>query len=147
MADTSGFQRRVSMSLCAIALGLFLTLAVDGELSPAAAFDRWVGAVVVPGAGTAFDFIVLVDPGRSASFEWRDGGNVVVFSGPLAASVSGSRVTGTLYPFGGVATQNSSCCRPCNFRGTISGNRVDGAFDSATCTDDGSVATFFLLKQ
>jgi len=40
-------------------------LAVDGELSRAAALDRWVGQVVLLASGFVLDFIVLVDPGRA----------------------------------------------------------------------------------
>lgn len=131
-----------------IALIIFAGV-LDGGLSRTEALDRWVGTAVVSASGqtAAFDFIVLVDPGRSASFEWRFR-NVQVFSGPLAATVFGSTVTGTLFPVGGLATRlDSTCCRPCNFSGTIVGNRVDGTFDPVSCTDDGSGGTFFLIKQ
>ncbi len=95
------------------------------------------------GTTALFDFIVLVNPGVSASFEWRFR-NIQIFTGPLAATVSGSTVTGTMFPTGGVATQQGLCCRPCNFRGTIVGNRVDGTVDPVSCGGEGS---FTLVKQ
>ena len=144
---TPGRDPRASVSLWAIVFVLVCAFfAVDGELSRAAALDRWVGQVVLLASGFVLDFIVLVDPGKGASFEWRSQG-VVIFSGPLAAQVSGSRVTGTLYPFGGTATNNPNCCQPCKFSGAISGNRVDGTLDPATCTSNGVIDPFFLVKQ
>jgi hypothetical protein len=121
-----------------------LLLAVDGELSPAVALDRWVGSAVV--LGLPINFTVLVNPGISASWEWRYSG-VVLGSGPLAATVSGSRVNGTIFTTGGAAFQPGVCCRPCNFTGTITGNRVDGTFDPVSCSDDGTGGTFTLVKQ
>lgn len=140
-------DQRAAVSLWAIAFVLVCVLfAVDGELSRAAALDRWVGQVALLASGVVLGFIVIVDPGKNASFEWRSR-NAVVFSGPLSAQVSGSRVTGTLYPFGGTATAAPDCCQPCKFSGTISGNRVDGTLDPATCTSNGVVDPFFLVKQ
>ena len=125
---------------------VILVLAVDGGVSRTEALDRWVGTLVgsAEGISVPLTFIVLVDPGRGASFEWRFG-SVQVFTGSLAAYVSGSTVTGTLFPTGGLAVQNDPlCCRPCNFRGSIAGNRVDGTLDPASC---GGAGTFFLVKQ
>jgi hypothetical protein len=119
-----------------------LWVVVDGEVSPAAAIDRWVGNAVGP-QGITLAFTVLVDPGRSASWEWRFG-NLQVASGPLAATVSGSTVKGTLFLTGGAIFDPPFCCRPCNFSGTIAGNRVDGVFDPVSCEGEG---TFFLVKQ
>jgi hypothetical protein len=117
----------------------------DGANSSAAALDRWVGTV---SNGVRFlNFEVLVDPGNGASFQWRGQGNVLVASGPLSASVSGSRVDGTLFTTGGLIFVPGECCRPCNFSGTITGNRVDGTLDPISCTDDGSALVFTLVKQ
>lgn len=75
--------------------------------------------------------------------EWRFAG-IVLGSGPLAASVSGSTVNGSLFLTGGVAFEPGSVFAPCNFTGTIAGNRVDGTFDPASC---GGTGTFVLVKQ
>lgn len=133
---------RSRMSLCGlvILLAIFL-LAVDGGVSPAAAVDRWAGTAVIEGTPVAFT--VLVNPGVSASWEWRYQG-VQLASGSLSATVSGSTVNGTAFTTGGVIYQPGVCCAPCNFSGTIAGNRVDGTFDVATC---GGAATFTLIKQ
>ena len=142
-----GCHRISSILLWAIVFAsVCMLFALDGRLAPAEAFDRWVGNVTLLNAGVILDFIVLVDPGKSASFEWRSRG-VVIFSEPLAADVAGSKVSGTLYPAGGTATNDPSCCIPCRFTGTISGNRVDGALDPATCTDNGQLDPLFLIKQ
>jgi len=135
---------RYGLSVIALAV---LILAIDGELSSTEALDRWVGSATVSAEGVSLPvtFIVLVNPGVGASFEWRFR-NVQIFAGPLAADVFGARVTGTLFPVSGAAAQNDPlCCRPCNFRGTIVGNRVDGTFDPVSCGGDGG--TFFLIKQ
>jgi hypothetical protein len=123
-----------------------LLLVLDGQVSRAAALDRWVGSAAFSDSVPPADFIVLVNPGVSASWEFRFRG-VVIGSGPLAATVSGSRVVGTLYTTGGAVVRSGTCCRPCNFRGTIVGNRVDGTFDPATCSDDGAGGAFTLIKQ
>jgi hypothetical protein len=122
-----------------------VVLAVDGGVSRTEALDRWVGTAVVSADGESFslDFIVLVDPGRGASWEWRFRG-VQLMSGPLAAFVSDSTVNGTLFVTGGLAAQDPLCCAPCNFSGTIAGNRVDGVFDPVSC---GGTGTFVLVKQ
>jgi hypothetical protein len=116
-------------------------LAVDGGISLAPALDRWAGTAVL--GGIPVGFIVLVNPGIGASWEWRFGG-VQLGSGFLAASVSRSTVNGTLFTTGGAIFEPGVCCRPCNFTGSIAGNRVDGTFDAVSC--DGS-GTFVLVKQ
>lgn len=119
-----------------------LIMAVEGGISSAAAVDRWVGSIVLE--GIPFTFIVLVNPGVSASWEWRFSG-VQIASGFLSASVSGSTVKGTLFTTGGAVTQTATpCCRPCNFSGTIAGNHAEGTVDPVTC--DGS-ASWSLDKQ
>jgi hypothetical protein len=135
----------VTIAWCVVAV-LIIGLTVDGSLSPAEASDRWVGVLVASADGITapFTFTVIVNPGVSASFEWRFR-NVQIFTGPLAATVSGSKVTGTMYPTGGIATQQALCCRPCNFSGVIVGDRVDGTLDPASCGGNGG--TFFLVKQ
>jgi hypothetical protein len=137
---------RPSLFCCFIIILALVTLAVDGEMSPAAALDRWTGTAVVQ--GFVVNFTVLVNPGVGASWEWRFN-NVVLGNGPLAAFVSGSRVTGTIFTTGGAVFQPGVCCRPCNFSGTITGNRVDGVFDPRTCGDDGTGGggSFTLTKQ
>ena len=141
-----GKARRIPISLWALVFVLvFVLLAVDGGVSRAAALDRWVGTIAFATSGLTVDFIVLVDPGTSASFEWRYR-NVKIFTGALAANVFGSTVTGTLFPTGGLAVESDPlCCRPCNFRGSIAGNRVDGTMDPVSCGGGGG--TFFLIKQ
>jgi hypothetical protein len=139
-------RQRVRATIAWLVVSLVIIgLALDSGLSPAEASDRWVGTLLLSANGTTapFDFIVVVNPGVSASFEWRFQ-NLQIFTGALAAAVSGSTVTGTMFPTGGLATQQALCCRPCNFRGTIVGNRVDGTLDPVSC--DG-VGTFFLVKQ
>jgi hypothetical protein len=121
-----------------LAIGL---LALDAALSPASAADRWVGTV--QGDGVTLGFTVVVNPGDGASFQWTFG-RTVIASGPLAATVSGSRVNGTLFTTGGIVFKPGVCCRPCNFSGTIFGNTVNGSLDPVSC--DGS-ATFSLSKQ
>jgi hypothetical protein len=123
-------------------------LSLDGQISRAAALDRWVGTAVFSEQGATFavDFTVLVDPGRGASWEWRFQG-VQLGSGPLAASVSGSTVNGTLFITGGAGTQVPGCCRPCDFNGVIIGNQVNGTLDSASCSDSGGSGTFTLVKR
>jgi hypothetical protein len=135
---------RVTIAWLIVSLAV-IGLAVDGGLSPAEATDRWVGTLVASANGLSapFVFIVLVNPGVSASFEWRFQ-NAQILTGGLAATVSGSTVTGTMFPTGGVAAQQALCCRPCNFRGAIVGNRVDGTLDPVSCGGEG---TFFLVKQ
>lgn len=135
--------RRTHISLCGlvILLAIFL-LGVDGEVSPAAALDRWVGTAIL--GGIPVGFTVLVNPGIGASWDWRYQG-VQLASGSLAATVSGSSVKGTAFTTGGAIYQPGLCCAPCNFSGTIVGNRVDGAFDPVSCGGGGG--TFFLLKQ
>jgi hypothetical protein len=120
-------------------------LAVDGGVSRTEALDRWVGTAAVSADGEIipFVFIILVDPGKGASWEWRYRG-VQIMGGPLAATVSGSTVNGTLFVAGGLAAQDPLCCAPCNFSGTIAGNRVDGVFDPVSC---GGTGTFVLVKQ
>jgi hypothetical protein len=122
-----------------------VVLALAGGVSRTEALDRWSGPAVVSAEGTTiqFDFNVLVDPGKSASWEWRFRA-VQIASGPLAAYVSGSTVTGTLFITGGLAARDPLCCAPCNFSGTIAGNRVDGVFDPGSC---GGTGTFVLTKQ
>jgi hypothetical protein len=118
-------------------------LAVDGEVSRSEALDRWAGTAQVSAGGLSapFDFIVLVNPGVGASWEWKFLG-VSIMSGPLAATVNGSKVEGTAFVTGGAAFTPG--IPPCNFTGTIAGNRVDGAFDPVSC---GGTGTFFLIKQ
>src|SRR5262245_29719459 len=89
--------------------GLFAILvvvlfSVDGEISQAAAIDRWVGTANLSALGFSVPvgFTVLVNPGKGASWEWRFQGTPIL-TGPLSASVSGSRVTGTLFSTGGAA--------------------------------------------
>jgi hypothetical protein len=125
-----------------IALVIFV-LAVDGGVSRTEALDRWVGTAVASAGGitVSFDFIVLVNPGIGASWEWRFLG-VQILSGSLAATVSGSTVNGTAFVTGGVAFVPGIL--PCNFTGNIAGNRVDGTFDPASCGGEG---TFVLVKQ
>jgi hypothetical protein len=120
-------------------------LAIGGAVSPTEALDRWVGTATISAGGiaTPLDFTVLVDPGRGASWAWRSGSTEVA-SGPLAAYVSGSTVNGTLFTTGGLAARDPLCCAPCNFSGTIAGNRVDGVFDPGSCKGEGA---FFLVKQ
>jgi hypothetical protein len=115
-----------------------LFLVVDGSVSKSEAADRWVGTAVISASGTTIpvDFIVLVNPGVSASWEWKYFG-VHVLGGALAATVNGSRVTGTLFT-------SDALVAPCNFSGTINGNHVDGTFDSNSCGGNG---TFFLNKK
>ena len=75
-----GCHRISSILLWAIVFAsVCMLFALDGRLAPAEAFDRWVGNVTLLNAGVILDFIVLVDPGKSASFEWRSRG-VVIFS-------------------------------------------------------------------
>ena len=107
-----------------------LILAVDGEVSRAEAVDQWVGTITI--SGRAIDFLVFVNPGVSASFEWRLR-NVLIASGPLAATVSGSKLRGTLYFTGGAVAQDPTCCAPCNFSGIIIGNTASGSSDEASC--------------
>jgi len=140
-----GPKSRMRTGLFALALAIFI-LAVDGGVARTEALDRWVGTLTgsAEGITVPFDFTVLVNPGVGASFEWRFR-SVQIFSGSLAASVSGSRVNGTMFFTGGLAVQSDSlCCRPCNFSGTITGNRVDGTLDSVSC---GGAGIFFLIKQ
>lgn len=120
-------------------------LAVDGEVSRTEALDRWVGVATISGEGVVLpvDFTILVNPGVSATWEWRFRG-VQLGSGPLAATVSGSRVDGILFVAGGLMAQDPLCCVPCNFTGTMAGNRVDGTFDPNSC---GGTGTFFIVKQ
>lgn len=123
-----------------------IMLAVDGGISRTEALDRWVGTAVLSADGQSIlvDFIVLVNPGVSASWEWRLR-NRVIGSGPLAADVSGSTVRGTLFFTGGLLTQDPLCCRACIFSGTIAGNSANGTYDSSTCGGDNS--TWSLAKQ
>ena len=133
---------RIRMSLWGVIVVLVVVLlAFAGGLSPAAAVDRWVGTITIEGVPVAFT--VLVNPGVSASWEWRVRG-VQVASGFLAASVNGSQVTGTLFTTGGAIFEPGVCCRPCNFSGTIAGNVAQGTFDAVSC--DGS-ASWVLVKQ
>ena len=137
---------RIHFGWLVVAFVVFI-FAVDGEFSRTEALDRWVGTANISAQGVTLPvvFTVLVNPGVGASFEWRFR-NVQIFTGGLGATVSGSRVTGTLFPTGGAAAQaDPLCCRPCNFKGTIVGNRVDGTFDPVSCGGDGG--TFFLEKQ
>jgi hypothetical protein len=144
----SGGAKGFSMRLVRlVSVFIVLFLALDGELSRAAALDRWVGSAIPDQTGLPpLDFIVLVNPGVSATWQWRLQGTVIA-SGPLGATVSGSRVNGTLYTTGGLAVQSGTCCRPCNFRGTMIGNQVNGTFDPASCSDDGTAGAFVLIKQ
>ena len=121
-------------------------LAVDGEVSRTEALDRWVGTLTISANGVTavLDFIVVIDPGTSASFEWRFRG-VLLASGPLSATVSGSYVSGTMYFTGGLITQTPGCCVPCNFTGTIAGNSASGTGDPTTCGADGG--TWVLVKR
>jgi hypothetical protein len=133
---------RVAMWSCGLIIILAITLlAIDGAVSTAAAVDRWVGTAVLN--GIALNFTVLVNPGDGASWEWRYRGTLLA-GGPLAAFVSGPQVNGTLYTTGG-AVASANCCSPCNFSGTIAGNRVDGSLDPITCGGGGG--TFTLIKQ
>ena len=122
-------------------------LAVDGEVSRTEALDRWVGTATISAEGITvpLDFTVLVDPGRGASWEWRFRG-ISLASGPLAATVSGSNVNGQLFLTGGLAfdPNDPASFVPCNFSGSIAGNRVDGVFDPVSC---GGTGTFVLVKQ
>jgi hypothetical protein len=118
-----------------------LMLAVDGEVSRAEAVDQWVGTITI--SGQPLDFLVFVNPGVSASFEWKFR-NVVVASGPLAATVSGSKVQGTLYFTGGLVAQDPLCCAPCNFAGEIVGNTASGSSDEASC---GERSSWLLRKK
>src|SRR5262245_22643956 len=81
---------------------ILIMLAADGGASQADALDRWVGTAVLSGDGRSVlvDFIVLVEPGVSASWQWKFR-NHVIASGPLSANVSGSTVTGTRFITGG----------------------------------------------
>ena len=133
-------RRRISPLVFIIAT-VALLLAVDGGISPAAAVDRWVGSVVLN--GTPVDFIVLVNPGVSASWEWRFRG-VQLASGFLDASVSGSTVKGTLFTTGGAVYQPGVCCRPCSFSGRIIGNHAEGTTDAASCE---AIAPWVLDKK
>ena len=135
-------RSRMRLGWFVIAL-VILGLAVEGGVSRTEALDRWVGTAVASAGGqtVAFDFIVLVNPGVSASWEWKFRG-VQILSGPLAATVNGSTVNGTAYSAGGVAFVPG--IPPCRFTGTIAGNRVDGTFDPVSC---GGTGTFFLIKQ
>lgn len=133
---------RAGMWFCGIVIVLMvLLLAVDGGLSPAAALDRWVGTALIQGIPVGFT--ILVNPGIGASWEWRFQG-IQVASGPLAATVTGSRVNGTLITTGGAIYEPGVCCRPCLFSGSIAGNRVDGTFDPVSCEGAG---TFTLIKR
>jgi hypothetical protein len=116
-------------------------LAVDGGMSTAAAVDRWQGTIVI--GGNPIAFTVLINPGVSATWEWRFRG-VQLASGFLTASVSGSTVTGTLFTTGGVVFQPGACCAPCNFSGTVNGNQAQGTGDAATC---GEASPWVLTKQ
>jgi hypothetical protein len=135
---------RIPLSGLVILFAIFL-LAVDGGVSPADALDRWVGTAEISSEGVTFPvtFTVLVNPGVGASWEWRYL-NRVLGSGPLAATVSGSRVTGQLFLTGGLAFDPTSIFLPCSFRGTLTGNQVQGTFDEAPC---GGTGTFLLTKQ
>jgi hypothetical protein len=147
MSGQASFARmRVGAFVIALAI---LTVVLDGTASKTEALDRWVGPLVLSDGDQTviLDFIVLVDPGRGASFEWRFR-STQIFTGGLAANVSGSSVTGTLFPTGGLAVASDPlCCAPCNFRGTIVGNRVDGTLDPRSCSDGGGTGTFTLTKQ
>jgi len=139
-----GCAKRFPMRLGWFVIALvILVLAVEGGVSRSEAVDRWEGIAVASAGGqtVAFNFIVLVNPGVSASWEWRFRG-VQLLSGPLAATVNGSTVNGTAYSAGGVAFVPG--IPPCNFTGVIAGNRVDGTFDPVSCGGQGS---FFLIKQ
>ena len=126
---------------------IIFALAVDGAVSRTEALDRWVGTATVSSEGITltFDFTVLVDPATGgASWEWRYAG-VVVASGPLSASVSGSTVNGSLFFTGGTAFDVApGDYTPCNFTGTIVGNQVNGTLDQGSC---GGTGTFVLAKQ
>lgn len=131
----AGQARHIGMRLGWFVIALvILVLAIDGVVSRTEALDRWVGTATISAAGitTSLDFTVLVDPGRGASWEWRFGSTRLA-SGPLAATVSGSTVNGTLFIAGGALFKPGVCCEPCNFNGSIAGNRVDGVFDPASC--------------
>jgi hypothetical protein len=130
-----------AVTFCGLAIIFALSLlAVDGAISPAAAVDRWVGTFFLN--GPAITFTVLVNPGGGATWEWRRG-SIQFATGPLQAGVLGSQVRGTLIVTGGVIA-GGTCCRPCDFTGTLSGNRFDGALDADTC---GATAPFTLIKQ
>lgn len=140
------FAKRTRMPLCGLVIlfAIFL-LAIDGEVSRAAAVDRWVGTAQISADGITVPvaFTVLVNPGVGASWEWRYR-NALLGSGPLAATVSGSRVNGQLFLTGGLAFDPSSFFVPCNFSGSLTGNQVQGTFDEASCGGNG---TFVLIKQ
>jgi hypothetical protein len=122
-----------------------VVLAIDGGFSRTEALDRWTGTAVVTAQGVSVpvNFTVLVNPGVSASWEWRVG-SLLLGSGPLAATVSGSNVSGQLFLTGGLAFDPNSLFLPCGFRGTIAGNQVQGTFDEASCGGSGN---FVLVKQ
>ena len=52
--------------------------------------------------------------------------------------------TGQLFLTGGLAFDPTSIFLPCSFRGTLTGNQVQGTFDEAPC---GGTGTFLLTKQ
>jgi hypothetical protein len=112
-------------------------LLVDGQVSRSEAVDKWVGTLTgtVNGVTATFDFIVFVNPGVSASFEWRFR-NTLLASGPLAATVSGSRVSGIMFFTGGLIAQDPLCCTPCTFSGQIVGNTASGTASKDQCGGD-----------
>jgi hypothetical protein len=136
MSNSGGLARRWLGGLVLALVALILV--VDGGVSQSEAVDRWVGTAIIAAEGLTVpvDFIVLVNPGVSASWEWKFN-RVHILGGPLAATVSGSKVVGTLFTA-------EALVAPCNFSGTIVDNRVDGVFDPVSC---GGQGTFFLVKQ
>ena len=133
--------KRIGLFVGLVIVMVALLITVDGGISPAAAVDRWVGTAVIEGFPIAFT--VLVNPGDGASWEWRYQG-IQLGTGPLSATISGSRVNGTLVTTGGAIFEPGVCCRPCFFSGTIAGNSVTGSFDPVSCEGNGS---FTLVKQ
>jgi hypothetical protein len=131
-----------------VAAVVILALVVDGGVSRAEALDEWSGPLVLTSAGASrvLTFKVLVDPGKSASFEWLSE-SLQIFAGPLLATVSGSTVTGRLIPTSGLALQIPDCCRPCDFTGIILGNQVNGTLDPESCASNTGTGTFTLFKR
>jgi hypothetical protein len=130
---------------CLLVALVAILLAVDGAVSRTEALDRWTGTAVISANGLSapVNFIVLVNPGVGASWEWRVG-SVVLGSGPLAAPVSGANVSGQLFLTGGLTFEPNAIFLPCGFRGTIAGNQVQGTFDETSCGGSGN---FVLVKQ
>ena len=134
--------RRKHFGQFIFAVVVFMLL-VDGEFRRTEALDRWTGVATATAGGITvpFNFIVLVNPGIGASWEWRFQ-NVQILSGFLDATVSGTKVQGAAFSTGGAAFTPG--IPPCKFSGTIIGNRVDGTFDPVSCGGEG---TFVLIKQ